>query len=291
MRRLLPYPLTLLFASGSLTVSGALAASPKTLFEKRSDFNHIIIQEEGGLRSLIFAPGGAIQSTVRPGKPLDLELSYTRSAMIALAAVPNPKSALVVGLGGGAMPMFLRALYPEMRIDAVDIDPAVVEVARQYFGFREDDKMRAHAGDGRAFVEKSTEAYDLIFLDAYGPSSIPMHLATLEFLFAVRARLSPRGVVAGNVWSPESNRHYWSMRRTYEEAMGNLCVYEVPEAGNRIFLASAGELPPTAKLVEEASRLQRAKKLPFDLAALAQPGCSKETVRGAELLRDPPKAR
>lgn len=291
MRDLIPYLTGLLVASGSLAAAGSLAASPKTLFEKRSDFNHIIVQEKGGLRSLIFAPIGAIQSAVRPGQPLRLELEYTRSAMVALAAVPNPQSALVVGLGGGAMPMFLRTLYPEMRIDAVDIDPAVVEVARRYFGFREDDKLRVHVGDGRAFVEQATQTYDLIFLDAYGPSSIPMHLATLEFLFAVGARLSPRGLVVGNVWSADANGLYWSMRQTYEKAFANLCIYEVPVAGQRIFLAGSGALPETSKLTEEASRLQRAKKLPFDLAALAKAGCSKEPAREAELLRDPPKAR
>ena len=74
------------------------------------------------------------------------------------------------------MPMFLRAYYPNATIHAVDIDPDVVHVAKEYFGFREDERLKAHVGDGRAFVENAREPYDIIFLDAFGTRNVPPHL-------------------------------------------------------------------------------------------------------------------
>jgi len=268
----------------------ALARAPRVVHQERSEFNQILVQDEAGLRTLSFEENGAIQSAVRLGKPLQLELAYTRSAMVGLAAVPEPKRAMVVGLGGGAMPMFLRTLYPKLAVDAVDLDPAVVKVAKQFFDFREDETLKAHVGDGRAFVEGAKGEYDLIFLDAFGRDSIPRHLATLEFMQEIQRQLAPGGLVVGNVWSPRWNALYFQMRQTYTEAFGTVCILTVPEAGNRIFLARRDGHPLSSEeLAKSAADLVKAKGIPFDLAALARQGCL-DDAREAAVLHDEPKA-
>lgn len=261
---------------------------PRTLFEARTDFNHVVVQEEGGVRNLIFEPSLAIQSSVRIGHPLDLRLAYTRAAMVALAAHPSVRRVLVVGLGGGAMPMFLRAVHPGLAIDVVELDPIVIRAAREFMGFREDEHLKVHAGDGRRFIETGTDRYDIIFLDAYGPSDIPVALTTVEFLRAVRARLSADGLIAGNVWSPRFNELYEAMHQSYREAFGaRLCVLDAEGSGNRIFLARADGMPLDWEAIDRrANALTRDKRLPFDLAALARPGCLDEAPFAAEPLRD-----
>ena len=131
---------------------------------------------------------------------------------------------LIVGLGGGSIPGLLRKHYPRMTIDVVDIDPDVVEVAKKFFGFHEDAAMQVYVEDGRRFIEKCKQPYDIIFLDAYGPENIPYDLATKEFLVAVRRAVGPKGVVAGNVWSQSSNSLHDAMLRTYQEAFDDLYV-------------------------------------------------------------------
>ena len=196
-------PLRLALATLLLAGSHAFGA-PRVLYETHSDYNEIRVTEDAGGRRALRFERGALQSLIRPGEPLRLELPYTQLAMAGLAFVPRPQRLLVVGMGGGAMPMFLRAVLPRAHIDVVDIDPEVVAVARRFFGFREDARMKAHVADGRRFIEAAGPAYDVIFLDAFGPSSIPEHLATREFLAAVRARLTPKGVVVSNVWQQPS---------------------------------------------------------------------------------------
>jgi spermidine synthase len=193
-------------------------ADRQTLYQKDSPYNTIVVTEDDqGLRTLRFETYGARQSVVKVGDPDHLELPYARGMFLSVAFCPQPKRALVVGLGGGTIPSFLHKHYPRAVIDAVDIDPDVVDVAKKYFGFREDKYVRAYVEDGRSFIERQRGIYDIVFLDAFSSDEIPYHLATREFLQAVRNSLTADGIVAANVWSRASNRLYDSMVRTYQD--------------------------------------------------------------------------
>jgi spermidine synthase len=229
--------------AGVEATSGHEPAARQTgkLYEARSDFNGTVIvhQDEEGIRRLYFGEAGATQSALDTADPNRLVLPYARAAMTALAAVPEPRRILIIGLGGGSMPTFLRRAVPLSHIDVVDIDPLVVDVARRFFGFKEDRQMKAHVGDGRKFIEAAGETYDIIFLDAYGEDSVPYALATKEFLAAVRARLAPRGVAASNVWGSGANPMYKSMLKTHQAVFDEMHVVKAEGSANRIILAFA----------------------------------------------------
>lgn len=250
-------------------------AEDKVLYERPSAYNNTIIvtESEQGLRTLLFEKGGARQSVVKPGDPDHLELPYAKMMSVGLAIVQKPQRVLIVGLGGGTIPCFLHKHYPQARIDAVDIDPDVVAVAKRYFGFREDAGLRACAEDGRKFIERCREPYDMIYLDAFGPDSVPYSLSTREFLEAARRALKPRGVVLGNIWSRDSNRLYDSMVRTYQEVFDDLYIFDTQKAGNRILVA----LPYKESLLrddlaERGKRVSEAKRFRFDLGELIRLG-------------------
>ncbi|MCY1022706.1 spermidine synthase [Pyxidicoccus sp. MSG2] len=233
----------------------------------------VVTEDPEGLRTLRFEEGGARQSVVWPGEPLRLEAAYTRVSMVGLAFVPRPERILVIGLGGGAIPMFLRAVLPEARIDAVEVEPDVVEAAKLYCGFEEDDALRAHVADGREFIESSGPPYSLIFLDAYGPDSIPGHLATREFLGATRARLTPDGAVVSNVWESLSNPLFDSMLRTWQVSFQQLHRFDVEATTNRILVGlSRAESCSRASLLASAREVQRERRLPFELVPLIARG-------------------
>ncbi|WP_223759343.1 fused MFS/spermidine synthase [Myxococcus sp. RHSTA-1-4] len=229
----------------------------------------IVTEDPQGLRTLRFEEGGARQSVVWPGEPLRLEADYTRVSMVGLAFVPRPSRILVVGLGGGAIPMFLRAVLPEAHLDVVDVEPDVVLAAKLFCGVEEDDALRVFVADGRSFIESSGPPYSLIFLDAYGPDSIPAHLATREFLGAVRARLAPGGAVVGNVWESESNPLFPSMLRTWQVSFRQLHRFDVADTSNRILVGLADAEPHSREsLMASAETVRRERGLPFDLGEL-----------------------
>lgn len=279
------------FVLFSFVALAALArADERVLYEKPSAFGMIVVTEDdNGLRVLRFGQRGPRQSVVKPGDPDYLALPYARAAFTGLALCEEPRRILVVGLGGGTLPMFLHKYYPEATIDAVDIDPDVVDVAKRFFGFSEDEFMRAHVGDGRRFIEQFRQPYDAIFLDAFGSDSVPVHLTTQEFLQAVRRAVKPDGVVIGNVWARHSNRLYDSMVRTYQEVFDELFILAVPEAGNMIVLALPRRQPLSRDdLVQRARQISTAKGFAFDLGSLVEYGFqhAQEKNQQGRVLRD-----
>jgi spermidine synthase len=268
---------------------GSVRAEPRVLFEKQSDFGLVMVTEEDGLRTLQFEKHGARQSVIKPGDPEHLELPYARVVMAGLALCREPRRILVVGLGGGTLPMFLRAYYPDATIDAVDINPEVVSVAKKFFGFREDARMRGIVADGRAFIEQTKQSYDVIFLDAFGADSVPPSLTTQEFLRAVCRAVRPDGVIVGNIWDRHSNPLYDSMVRTYQEVFVDLYILTVPGAGNMILLAlPRPENLSRDSLAERAGRISSTKRFRFDLGEEVRRGYSHATVLNSvgRVLRD-----
>jgi spermidine synthase len=249
----------------------AAGAADSVVHEREAMFGTIVVtQDEDGVRTLRFGRYGPRQSVVKPGDPDHLVLQYTHTAFVGLALAEAPKRMLVIGVGGGTLPMFLHKHYPQATIDAVDIDPNVIDVARKFLGFREDATLRAHAADGRAFIEAVRQPYDVIFLDAFSSSELPAHLTTREFLLAVRRALAPGGVVVGNIWDRFANRLYDSMLRTYQDVFDELYVLSVVAAGNKILLA----LPRPRHLRAEdlqarARKVSTEKRFRFDLGEVA----------------------
>jgi spermidine synthase len=265
-------------------------ADESVLYENASAYSTILVTEDGeGLRTLRFEKGGARQSVVKPGDPEYLALPYASVMLAGLALSEEPRRILVVGLGGGTLPMFLRKHYPDATIDAVDIDPDVVYVAKEFFGFHEDSRMKAHVDDGRQFIEKSRQPYDVIFLDAFGNDSVPEHLTTQEFLRAVRRAVKPGGGVVGNLWGPGYNRLYDSMVRTYQEVFDELFILDVRNAGNKILLALPRKQPLSRdELMLMASKVSTAKRFRIDLGDLVNYGFlhAREKNQRGRVLRD-----
>ena len=280
--------------AGLVTLAALLlpgCATQSVLYEKASRYSTIIVTEDQrGLRTLLFDRGDVRQSVVKPGDPDHLELPYARVALVGLAMCEEPRRILVVGLGGGTLPSFLRKHYPDAVIDAVEIDPEVVDVARKFFGFREDARMQAHVGDGRNFIENvRPPGYDIIFLDAFGTDSVPVHLTTEEFLQAVRRAVAPGGVVVGNLWRRSHNRLYDSMVRTYQEVFDELFILEVFGDVNNILLAlprkqrfSRSELALLARKVSAAGQFR------FDMGDLVEAAFfhAEEKNQEGRVLRD-----
>jgi len=249
-------------------------AEQKVLHEEKSPYSTIIVTEdEQGLRTLWFEKDGAKQSVVKPGDPDHIELPYAEVMPVGLGLVEEPQRVLIVGLGGGTIPSFLRKHYPRLTIDVVDIDPVVVDVAKRFFGFREDSRMHAYVEDGRRFIARHRNRYDAIFLDAFSADNVPYSLATQEFLYAVRRALTPKGVVVGNIWSRASNPLYDSMVRTYQEVFDELYIMDVEARGNKILIA----LPRKERLsrndmARRVKTVSRQQSFPFDMGKLVTYG-------------------
>ncbi|NDG58474.1 MAG: hypothetical protein EBX55_08375, partial [Betaproteobacteria bacterium] len=172
---------------------------------------------------------------------------------------------------------------------AAEIDPAIIEVAKRFLNFREDERMRAYARDGRNFIEGAKLSYDIIMLDAFSAEAVPKHLSTTEFLQAVKKVLAVNGVVVANLWGPALNPLYDSMLRTFQDVFSDLYLLEVPEVENRLMFALPRRIDlRMATFREHAHNTSLVLGLPFDLALMIGTGFYRidKPITKGRVLRD-----
>ena len=186
-------------------VAGLLAtcslASATIVYEVTSPYHNIRVVDQAGLRTLCF--DDATESRMSVQTPLTGHFEYTEYFHMALLWQARLTNVLMVGLGGGSTQRSFEHYYPGVTIHTVEIDPSVVQVAKDYFNFKESKRQQVHVADGRVFLRRTPVRYELIILDAYVQgrygSAIPQHLATKEFFELVHDHLGTNGVVAFNV--------------------------------------------------------------------------------------------
>ncbi|MGE3402686.1 MAG: hypothetical protein AB7K63_08885 [Vicinamibacterales bacterium] len=98
-----------------------------------SDFSTIRIRSNGDVRVMTFVRDNGeevVQTRANLAEPHTLVAPYARAMFTSYLYQPEPRRVLIVGLGGGAMVRFLIHHEPDVEIDAVEIDPAVVRLGR-----------------------------------------------------------------------------------------------------------------------------------------------------------------
>jgi spermidine synthase len=232
---------------------GATAAAETIVHAERSALQPIVVVDRDGRRCLRLddSPTGLNQSCVDLAAPARLAFGYARAMVVlTLNWQPEPRRILVIGVGGGSIPMALAAALPAVHIDAVDIDPAVLDVARRYFGLRSGEGLRVIAADGRDFVFEAVRAgrrYDAVLLDAFDADGIPPPLFDAGFLAAVRRLLSPGGLFVANTFAA-GPRHEDESRAAASAFGRYLDIVPGEASGNRLIVASTAGLPAAARL-------------------------------------------
>ncbi|KAK2540442.1 Mettl13 [Columba guinea] len=121
----------------------------------------------------------------------------------------TPLAVLVVGLGGGSLPLFVHDYFSQAQVAVVEIDPSMLEVATCWFGFSQGDRMQVHISDGLDYVAKLAAEvpaqYDAIMFDVdskdltVGMSCPPPAFVEKAFLQKVKTILKPEGVFVLNL--------------------------------------------------------------------------------------------
>lgn len=236
----------------------------------------IQISEDAGVRYLHFGSDW-IQGAMRVARPWALELDYTREMMAALLLRPEPdwpRKALLIGLGAASLTKFLYRHRPKAKLTVVEIEPAVVAAARQYFKLPEDPRrLRIEIADGVEWLAASDETFDLILVDGFDADARAGGLDTLPFYRACRAHLGDAGLLSVNLLG--RNRGFKASVERVKKAFDNRAmVFPSCDHGNAIVFAAAGEPVRTTlselSLLTLALRQQTGLNLLPTLARLAQ---------------------
>jgi spermidine synthase len=263
----------------------------RVLFVGDSPYHRVTVRERRGItRELRFAVG--IQSLMSLKDPLGAGSPYTDSAHLSRLMRPGVRRILLIGLGGGTIPKQLVHYYPDTTVDVVEIDPMVADVARKYFDVQPSDRLRIHLGDGRMFLNRSQEKWDLIIIDAYTTNrygdTMPPHLVTREFFVAVSRHLNDGGILHFHCAFGET-RLLLALQKTIASVFGSTYVTAGEILGSHVALVTsketalerarsspAGKLPRLAQYIGE---MKPYTPVPADIPLLTDDYAPVDTLR------------
>ncbi len=203
----------------------------------------ILVTDENNLRSLRFGTEER-QSCIDLQTPWTLQLEYTRWMATALLLHPHPEKFLLFGLGGGALAHFLLHHHPEARIDVVEKEALVIQLAHTYFKLPIRDNLRIINQDALDFLATSdASGYHLILLDIFGAGAMAPALFMPELYQSIRDRLSSKGILAINLWSGDKPLYQQALQAVREGSQGQVLQMQVKKRSNVILLVFPHDIP------------------------------------------------
>ena len=219
------------------------------VFEKETLFSHLDIIEYGDNRSMYL--DGMRHSSMDLDDPLDLVIDYTEYFHLGMLFNPTSTNVLFIGGGGFTGPKNFLQIYPDTKIDVIEIDPDVITAAKMYFNVELNPRLQIFNDDARKHLSMFDKKYDLIVLDAYATNYIPYHLMTHEFFQILEQRLEPNGVIVSNLLgSIEGNNSplVRSVYKTMKETFPVSYVFPTEEKTNKYSEYNDSVIKPTIRI-------------------------------------------
>jgi spermidine synthase len=247
----------------------AAIAQPElqVVFSEDTQYHRLSVVEDEDTRYLRF--DNSLQSAMYVDDPLRTRFPYTDLFHLSVAYNPGARDVLFIGLGAGSSEKRMLHDFPDVQLQAVEIDPVVAEVAHDYFEVpRSDPRLEIDVEDGRRFLADDERRWDAIVIDAFFADAIPFHLVTREFLQLAQSRLEPGGVIVTNaigaIEGPGS-RLFRSIYRTYRTVFPTVLVHPAILPGdqgdatfrNLILVATEQAAPQRVFLAERWEEIRR----------------------------------
>jgi spermidine synthase len=197
------------------------------------------------------------------------------------------KRILMIGLGAGSISTYLGRAMPEAQIDVVELDPGIIAAAEKYFGLQETDNVHYIENDGRVFLNRNKEPYNLIILDAYRELGVPFHLLTREFYTLVKDHLAPGGAVAANV-TANTRLYLWTLA-TFHAVFPTVDVYpdwKDESEAQSVAVMVPGPRPSKDTLMQRAVALQAQYHFHYPLPDLVSKRTEDQNFDEAHVLTD-----
>lgn len=186
--------------------------------------NYVVAETTNpSVRSLVTSPNG-VQSQVPMEGDKQLVSDYTQTLAHMVGQIPNQDRMLVLGGGAFALPEYLARTYPESRVDVVEIDDRLPQIAAAYFRYDPPANLHVFTEDARTYIKSVETPYDIVIVDVYHGTSVPFSLATTEYAHTLQGIVAPEGVVLANLVGSDSTQCrplLAALQQTYAEAFAS----------------------------------------------------------------------
>jgi len=233
----------IIFALLMMPISNSYAFWTDCVVEDESLYNYLQVTETNDAVYLSTNVAFGVQSVYK--KDNKLSGLYYDYALMAPQFIRNFNSGnkldlLILGNGTGTYAKQSKIYYPNIKTDAVEIDPKIVDLSKKYFNLKEDEAT-IYETDGRTFLsDKQCGMYDVIMVDAYHDITVPFHMATREFFTGVSKHLKPGGVIILNInmKSKGDNPINQYLTQTVKSVMKKVYTCDLDTSTNLLLFAS-----------------------------------------------------
>lgn len=198
----------------------------KLYYENRTEHQHLMIFHNARL-GRVMTLDGVVQTT-----EADEFVYHEMLAHVPLFAHGQARHVLIVGGGDGGM---LREVlrHPVEQVTQVEIDRAVIDMAREYLpnhsaGAFDDPRLNLVIDDGMAYVESTSEQFDVIIIDSTDPIGPGEVLFSEAFYARAKHCLAPGGVLVTQngvpFMQPDELQHTAQRMRPHFADTGFFCA-------------------------------------------------------------------
>lgn len=230
------------------TIKSVDVGAGRVIWERETEYQYArVVQEPDGTRYLELNEGHAIHSLYVPGSWLT---GGYWDDMLALSVATGrpPRSVAILGDAAGTTARQLGHYFPQARIDAVELDPALTQVGRELFDLR-GPNLHTYTADARPWLYASTRRYDVIMVDAYRQPYVPFYLTTTEFFALAKKHLNPGGILIVNAAHPQASSALEKvLTATMASQFGSGRVWRDPSEPTNTMLAASLGPPPAVGL-------------------------------------------
>jgi len=213
----------------------------KIIFQINNDEGSIVVYQQNNLRYLTF--GNQIeQSCVNLCKPCRLEHAYSQAMLLSLLMSSTSDNVLLLGLGGGALLRALNCINSRMKIDAVEISPMVLAVAKEFFLLPESPSIQFHCDAAESYLKKTEKTFHHIYSDLYIEDQVHDSQLNLTFYQKCFDKLSNDGILIVNNWTGEFQKVKQSQQMLESVFKGKHLNLHI-KGGNHITLAFKDQIP------------------------------------------------
>jgi spermidine synthase len=207
------------------------------LYRANSNFGLLqVVQDQQGNRRF-YMNDFLVQDIYDPREKKSLAIFTYALHDLAFAYTPRLQKVLCIGLGVGIVPSELAR--EGVDVDVVEINPAVVPIAVKHFDC-ETNRLHLWIGDGRYFINQSTNQYDSVIVDAFLGDSSPSHLMTHEAFSSIKRILKSDGTLVMNTFGDfEAGKDFFpaSLDKTLRSVFNSVQIHASGN-GNVFFVAS-----------------------------------------------------
>lgn len=247
----------------SSNVSPIFWKDKTTIVETDSMYNYLKVNKKGKTTYFSTNVLFGVQSCINDDYSLT-GMYYDKLLISPYLVKENPK-VLVLGNGTGTYATMMKDyLHCKCDITAVEIDQKIIDLSYKYFKMNKDVKVICD--DGRNYIARDTNKYDIILVDAYSSISAPFHMTTTEFFTLVKEHLSERGIMMMNVnmYSEKKGSVNYALCDTSYGVFKNLyAFYDGKGSGMEVF-AAKDKKRDLAKEIKEVEVLDGELQSVFD---------------------------